>query len=447
MPRGRPPSNKSAAAAGSGSSAQDAALPVIPSPYASLDTDAALSAMDVDAEDLVNPALFRLTSGMPLHELEAMVKETDGCERALIEEIRILEEAAGVGEADLTPRAAPVAAAAAAAATGDGADGAIAAGEGEAKMEVDGTAAASSLPAHFTNVEDMLASDLSAASGFYGVSALLGRLRNPLEMPLPPNSPALIAATGNKKGRKKGGGGGGGGTDKEAQRKEKDAALAKTRALLALEKDPSYTKVLDDNAPLLALCKRITNHRSSVVFRRPVNPREAPGYAERIVFPLDLSLVKKMVQAGMIRTFRELHERMGLICHNCVKYNGRESDYGGVTRDFEGYVDDSIILAVRTYNVNAERAAAAAAAAAAKTTEASAATAPVSAATSASVVGEGTAPPSDAAPAAASTAVETAAASAASAPPAPATSVAGDTAAAAAAATSTNTNAIEEKKV
>ena len=341
MPRGRPAGQKSAktaksssggggnAAAGTSAAALEAA---VPSPYASLATAQALEAMETDAQGLVDPALYRLTSGMPLHELQNMVKEADDCERALIEEIRILEKEAGVAEQDLT---APP------------------------------TGSSGPMPAHFANVDDMLASDLSAASGFYGVSALLGRLRGPLEMPLPPNAPAQQVAKKGGRPKKNPGAGAasaaGGDGKEEIERKEKDAALAKTRALLALSKDPTYTKPLDNNAPLTALCKKIANHRTSMVFRRPVNPKEAPGYVERIPFPIDVSLVKKMVQAGQVRSFRDLHERMGLISHNCCKYNGRESDYGAVSRDFEAYVDDAIISAVNVYNYNAKKAATAAA--------------------------------------------------------------------------------------
>ena len=49
----------------------------------------------------------------------------------------------------------------------------------------------------------------------------------------------------------------------------------------------------------------------------------APGYKERILFPLDLSLLRKMIVARMIKSFASLHQRVALICHNCVKFNGR----------------------------------------------------------------------------------------------------------------------------
>jgi len=62
---------------------------------------------------------------------------------------------------------------------------------------------------------------------------------------------------------------------------------------------------------------------------------------------MDLSLVRKMIVARMIKSFSSLHQRIGLICHNCVKFNGRESDYAAITRDFEDHVDDKVLEAVK----------------------------------------------------------------------------------------------------
>ena len=112
---------------------------------------------------------------------------------------------------------------------------------------------------------------------------------------------------------------------REAERQAKERLMERHRSLLNLESaHPAYScSRADDPAPLLACWKRISNHRSAAVFRKPVNPKEAPGYADRIPFPIDLSLVRKMISGGHVVSFRDLHRRVGLICHNCVKYNGR----------------------------------------------------------------------------------------------------------------------------
>ena len=61
---------------------------------------------------------------------------------------------------------------------------------------------------------------------------------------------------------------------------------------------------------------------------------------------MDLNLIRKKIAARMIKSYAELHQHIGLIAHNCMKYNGRESDYGVVTRDFEANADDFIQQAV-----------------------------------------------------------------------------------------------------
>jgi hypothetical protein len=87
-------------------------------------------------------------------------------------------------------------------------------------------------------------------------------------------------------------------------------------------------------------------HRSSGVFKRPVKPEEAPGYSERIVFPMDLSMIRKLIVATQIVSYADLHQYIALISHNCVKYNGRESEYGRVAREFEQAADEIINQAV-----------------------------------------------------------------------------------------------------
>lgn len=100
------------------------------------------------------------------------------------------------------------------------------------------------------------------------------------------------------------------------------------------------------------------SHKTALVFRRPVNDRDAPGYSDRILFPMDLSLVRKMVTSQQIQSLEDLHTKIALICHNCVKFNGGASDYGLVAKDFEAYVDDAIITAVENAATTAQEMAA-----------------------------------------------------------------------------------------
>ena len=167
---------------------------------------------------------------------------------------------------------------------------------------------------------------------YFTISALLGRLRQPLSLPYPPNSKLPDA---QKKGKKT-----------EQEEKKRRLGLEKQRALIALDKDELYHREQEPSV-LLALWKKISAHRTAAVFRKAVNPVEAPGYAERIEFPMDLSLIRRMIQGGLIKSISSLHLRLGLICHNCCKFNGRESDYARLTREFEEMVDDKVLEATR----------------------------------------------------------------------------------------------------
>ena len=61
---------------------------------------------------------------------------------------------------------------------------------------------------------------------------------------------------------------------------------------------------------------------------------------------MDLGLIRKMIVARKIVSYADLHMHIGLISHNCVKYNGRETDYGVVARNFESMADAFIRQAV-----------------------------------------------------------------------------------------------------
>jgi hypothetical protein len=232
---------------------------------------------DVDA--LIEPSLYRLTEGLPNRELKIVVSEAKECEEALLKEIELLEAA----------------------------------------LKKDPSSDQEA-------VDLMLASEFTPPDQCWTVSALLGRLREPLATPLPPNSTIMRIQPETKK--------------------KTPQVVDKLKVLLELDSHDNYRRQHTDVTVLLALWKRISSHRTAAVFRRPVNPKEAPGYTDRILFPIDLSLIRKMIIARIIVSYKDLHQRIGLICHNCVKYNGRESDYAIVTREFEAYVDEVMVQTV-----------------------------------------------------------------------------------------------------
>ncbi|KAL7532267.1 hypothetical protein ACHAWF_004066, partial [Thalassiosira exigua] len=314
--------------------------------------------------ELLPTTLSRLTSGLPVHELDTIIKEAKACEDALEREIETLEAELGVGakrrktddddrkEAPKVDEAHP-----------------------SSPLKEPTMISIPFLPApyqpggepgkghvnYLDDVDAMLATEFAPPDRYFTVSALLGRLRDPMKLSHPPNARVRASKKPGPRGKKA--------ETPEQEEKRKRAALEKQRALLALEANEVYRREQPDTAALLALYKKISSHRTATVFRKPVNPAEAPGYTERILFPMDLSLIRKMIVARMIKSFSSLHQRVGLICHNCVKFNGRESDYAVITRDFEDHVDDKVLEAVKnasaTYGTTAAASGTAAAAGAA----------------------------------------------------------------------------------
>lgn len=238
---------------------------------------------DSEITPLLFPSLYRLAEGIPRRELKLMVSEAVACEEALEKEINDLKESLE-------------------------------------SSKPESSATKKSL------VDLMLETEVTPPDRYFTVSALLGRLRDVLATPLPPNSslPALRAQNELLQAAPK---------KKKSNPNEPAASpkventpftnLKKQQQLLALKSNPHYTREHTTPTALLALLKKISAHRLSAVFRRPVNPKEAPGYTDRILFPMDLSLIRKMIVSRMIKSYHDLHQRIGLICHNCIKYNGR----------------------------------------------------------------------------------------------------------------------------
>jgi hypothetical protein len=291
-----------------------------------------------EIEPLIEPSLYRLTEGLPKFELKLIATEAQACEELLEEEIKQLEDelarisSSQEGSSSTVPM-----------------DVASTEAKDSAATTPANLSDASSSSVKKSPVDLMLESEFTPPDRYFTVSALLGRLRDDLATPLPPNStlPALRAQHGllqpplkkKKISTTPTNAGaavatpvtGGTGTNaaepsaipiiKEPLRPLTD--LDRQKRVLALESMADYRNEHESPIVLLALWKKISTHRTSVVFRRPVNPKEAPSYADRILYPMDLSLIRKMIVARMVKSYADLHIRIGLICHNCVKYNGR----------------------------------------------------------------------------------------------------------------------------
>jgi hypothetical protein len=304
-------------------------------------------------EAILPATLFRLAECLPMTELDVIIREARACENALEKEIELLE-AELVGEQQQhndnnnKKKRKRV--------EEDGSND-VNSGNNSPEQLQEPSISIPLLPTPYQpggttinfldNVNDILSTEFSPPDRYFTISALLGRLRVPLKLPATTSAAALDAASANItfKSKKE---------EMEAERKAKltKLSLERQQALLSLEANENYNKEQPDTTSLLALWKRISSHRTSAVFRKPVNPLEAPGYTERILFPIDLSLIRKMIMARLIKSFGAFHRCVGLICHNCVKFNGRESDYAALTREFEDMVDEKVLEAVRAATGN-----------------------------------------------------------------------------------------------
>lgn len=248
-------------------------------------------------KELIESTLNRLTQGIPKRELKLVISEAEVIEKDLLKDIQILEAALAGKEED--------------------------------------TAA----------TDKILDSLLTPMDQSWTAPALLGRLRGELAIP------TLLSAKGQP----------------STPQTEIVVGNDNPKALLDITKHPMYTREHETPADILGCWKKIFSSKgecllnfflfvltvsltstviAAFVFKKPVKPEEAPGYTDRIKFPMDLSMVRKMIVSRKIKSFQQLHRNIGLISHNCVKYNGRDTDYGLVARTFECMADEMIRQAV-----------------------------------------------------------------------------------------------------
>ncbi|GMH62906.1 hypothetical protein TrST_g9888 [Triparma strigata] len=98
---------------------------------------------------------------------------------------------------------------------------------------------------------------------------------------------------------------------------------------------------------LLEVFKKVSLIEWGSIFKKPVTSKDAPGYDERIFFPMDLSLIRKMIVTDLITSLSDFRDALSLMCYNCLKYNGRDSDYADFTQNFENECDTILEEATR----------------------------------------------------------------------------------------------------
>ncbi|CAL8365032.1 unnamed protein product [Lota lota] len=77
---------------------------------------------------------------------------------------------------------------------------------------------------------------------------------------------------------------------------------------------------------IMLVWRAAANHRYANVFLQPVTDDIAPGYHGIVHRPMDLSTIKRNIEAGAVRSTAEFQRDMMLMFHNAIMYNSLDHD-------------------------------------------------------------------------------------------------------------------------
>ncbi|XP_029304378.1 bromodomain-containing protein 8 isoform X2 [Cottoperca gobio] len=77
---------------------------------------------------------------------------------------------------------------------------------------------------------------------------------------------------------------------------------------------------------IMLVWRAAANHRYANVFLQPVTDEIAPGYHSIVQRPMDLTVIKKSIETGLIRTTAEFQRDIMLMFQNAVMYNSLDHD-------------------------------------------------------------------------------------------------------------------------
>lgn len=137
---------------------------------------------------------------------------------------------------------------------------------------------------YLSSVDEILATEFTPPDRYFTVSAVLGRLKEPMKLP---TNGAVVDETEQTIAKRKlmlikqqvrtkiyqtvsm--------SDINGKYKAKSSDACE-QALIDLAENPIYNEEHQDSTILLNLWKRISSHRTAAVFRKPVNPAEGEQY-------------------------------------------------------------------------------------------------------------------------------------------------------------------------
>lgn len=93
---------------------------------------------------------------------------------------------------------------------------------------------------------------------------------------------------------------------------------------------------------IMLVWKAAASHKYANVFLHPVTDEEAPGYSSIIFRPMDLSLIKKNIETGLIATTTEFQRDIMLMFQNALMYNRKEHDVYRMAQEMRDDVMEQI---------------------------------------------------------------------------------------------------------
>lgn len=93
-----------------------------------------------------------------------------------------------------------------------------------------------------------------------------------------------------------------------------------------------------ESTKLIETLAKILSHRHAIDwFSEPVTDEIAEGYSAVVKHPMDLSTLKRLVDAGIVDSIVLLYQYLSLVFHNAYLYNEFKSDVHAAARELETY--------------------------------------------------------------------------------------------------------------
>eukprot|EP01117_Protostelium_nocturnum_P020308 TRINITY_DN9076_c0_g1_i1.p1 TRINITY_DN9076_c0_g1~~TRINITY_DN9076_c0_g1_i1.p1 ORF type:complete len:417 (-),score=188.26 TRINITY_DN9076_c0_g1_i1:39-1289(-) len=127
----------------------------------------------------------------------------------------------------------------------------------------------------------------------------------------------------------------------EEQREGLESPTASKKASIVLPVPPSPKSKPDLIKAMQKVYKNVMAHKHSYVFKNPVSAEEAPGYYDIIKKPMDLSLIRKNLDAGKLG-LSEFWRDLLQMYQNAMKYNAKGSEIWIMANDMKKFTSKEI---------------------------------------------------------------------------------------------------------